>query len=429
MGVNGNWLNVTPTLVVGTEQLNPTDERAWQRDFQRFRKKAHPKIRDRHQLRETAVVRIPAEAGDGYFQLALCLGDKKKPLCSSPFFRVLSTSTSPSSIRGASLSTLPLELGAMALSTYANSTVGTAVSAVTSPFQSQVQQYMPNFWTRKAASAAYGATGAESKVDSTIGDAQGRYEAARDQTFTVAERVEVALEEGPRTPYPINFITSCKGGTSSQVEQFSLPQKNLSVPSNIPLKLHGHYFGWARPFQKSKQKSAPTDNPWAQVTIFATLVDHSQLARVDVKQASKKTFTLRVIEFSEESPFVHPNVEVQVMGFIRQDEPAQQAKLEEGLQAGQGAAAEASMLAEVNDVSMAQGILDHPSWAPDAIEREAAKDGKNGRLEKIKKGYADTRMAAQRQIDRVPFNKVGVRVPGDVVRDKNVILNGFYVIR
>jgi hypothetical protein len=191
----------------------------------------------------------------------------------------------------------------MALSTYANSTVGTAVSAVTSPFQSQVQQYMPNFWTRKAASAAYGATGAESKVDSTIGDAQGRYEAARDQTFTVAERVEVALEEGPRTPYPINFIASYKGGTSSQVEQFSLPQMNLSVPSNIPLKLHGHYFGWARPFQKSKQKSAPTDNPWAQVTIFATLVDHSQLARVDVKQASKKTFTLRVIEFSEESPF------------------------------------------------------------------------------------------------------------------------------
>jgi hypothetical protein len=61
IGRNGSWLNVTPTVAVGTEQLSPTDERAWQRDFQKFRKKAPAKIRDRHQLRETAVVRIPAE--------------------------------------------------------------------------------------------------------------------------------------------------------------------------------------------------------------------------------------------------------------------------------------------------------------------------------------------------------------------------------
>ena len=428
MGVNGNWLNVTPTLAIGTEQLNPTDERAWQRDFQKFRKKAHPKIRDRHQLRETAVIRIPAEAGDGYFQLALCLGDKKKPLCCSPSFRVLSTSTSPSSVRGAGLSTLPFELGAMALSTYANSTVGTAVSAVASPFQSQVQQYMPNFWTRKAASAAYEVTGAESRLASVLGGAQGRYEESQDQSFTVAERVEVALEEGPKSPYPISFVAGCEGHNTSGVENFNLPQMNLSVPDNTSLKLHGHYFGWARPFQKSKQKSA-TDSPWIQVTVSVTLVDHTQLARVDIKQANKKIFTLRVIESSEENPFSHPSVEIRVMGFIRPDEPAQQAKLEEGLQAGQEAAAEASMLAEVNDVSMAQGILDHPSWAPDATEREMAKDGKTRRLDKMKKGYTDSRMAAQNQIDKVPFNKVGIRAPGDVTKDRNVLLSGFYVMR
>lgn len=61
LGRNDNWLNDTPTVAVGTEQLNPTDERAWQRDFQNFQKKAPTKIRDRHQLRETAVIRIPAE--------------------------------------------------------------------------------------------------------------------------------------------------------------------------------------------------------------------------------------------------------------------------------------------------------------------------------------------------------------------------------
>lgn len=84
MGRNANWLNVTPTVAVGTEQLNPTDERAWQRDFQKFQRKAPAKIRGRHQLRETAVVHIPAEAGDGYFQIVLCTLDKKKNFLYQP---------------------------------------------------------------------------------------------------------------------------------------------------------------------------------------------------------------------------------------------------------------------------------------------------------------------------------------------------------
>jgi hypothetical protein len=214
MGRNGNWLNVTPTLAVGSEQLNPTDERAWQRDFQKFRKKAPTKIRDRHLLRQTAVVRIPAEAGDGYFQLVLCTGDKKKVLCTSPAFRVLSTSTSPSSIRGASLSTLPFEFGAMVLSIYGKSTVGTAASVASSPFQSQVQQYLPSFWTRMTASAAYDVSGMQKKFDSAAGDAEGRYEKALEDSLAVAEKEELALEEGPKAPYPINFVAQCETATN-----------------------------------------------------------------------------------------------------------------------------------------------------------------------------------------------------------------------
>lgn len=214
MGRNENWLNVTPTLAIGTEQVNPMDERAWQRDLRNFQKKAPSKIRDRHHLRETAVVRIPAEAGDGYFQLVLCTVDKKKVLCTSPAFRVLSASTSPSSIRGASLSTLPFELGAMALTTYGKSTVGAAVSVATSPFQSQVHQYMPSFWTRKAAFAAYEVSGAQKRIDSTAGDAQSRYEQALGESFAVTEKEEVALEEGPTGPYPISFVAENETGTS-----------------------------------------------------------------------------------------------------------------------------------------------------------------------------------------------------------------------
>jgi hypothetical protein len=215
VGVTGSWLNVTPTVAVGTEQLIPTDERAWQRDFQTFRKKAPSRIRDRHQLRETAVVRIPAEAGDGYFQLVLCTGDKKKVLCTSPAFRVLSTSTQPSSIRGASLSSLPFELGAMALAIYGRSTVGSTVSILTSPCENAIQQYLPSFWTRKAAGAAYQLSGAEKRIDGTAADAQRIYERARDEALTIAEDEALALEEGPKHPYPITFIAGCKAVENS----------------------------------------------------------------------------------------------------------------------------------------------------------------------------------------------------------------------
>ncbi len=193
MGRNGNWLNVTPSAKVTPEQLNPDNERAWQRDISRFRGNADRHVRD-HLLRETVVARIPAEAGDGYFQLVLCLGDKKKVLCPSPVFRVLSTSISPHSIKGASLSTLPLELGAMALGTYAKNTVGNLVSPLTSAMQSQVQSYMPSSSTREAVAVVYDITGASKKVKSTVGNVDGRYGQVREGSYAIVGGQEISLE-------------------------------------------------------------------------------------------------------------------------------------------------------------------------------------------------------------------------------------------
>jgi hypothetical protein len=117
------------------------------------------------------------------------------------------------------------------------------------------------------------------------------------------------------------------------------------------------------------------------------------------------------------------------MGFLRPDEPNQQAKMEEGLEAGNEAALEASMLTEVDDVSMARQYLDHPMWTADAKERELAQGSKMKRLDKMKKGYASSRAAVQNQIDRVPLGTLGLRGPGDSARDKAVVENGFYVVR
>ena len=435
MGRHESWLNVTPTVAARADQLEPDDERAWQRDFEKFRKKVRKHSRESHILRETDVVHIPAEAGDGYFQLVMCLGDgkKKKVLCPSPVFRLLSTSVSPSSIKGASLSTLPLELGAMALSIQARATVGSAVSVAASPFSSQVQQYMPSWFTRKATSAALGVTGVEKRLNSMVGATNTPYDQERDGPFVTPESMELALEQGPIPPYPIRFAAQCQSSTSmnTEAEQLDIPIINLAgVPDNVSPHLHGYYFGWSRVVsKKEKGKSAEVEYSWCQVIISALRIDLSQLARVNISQVDKKNITISFISDFEDPPPDGTRLEIQVMGFIRPDEPLQRANMDQGLQAGDEAAVEAAMFSEVNDISMAQQFLDHPFWAPDAASRAKARGEEVGKLDKVKSGFANTKMAAQRQIDRVPFAKVGMRAPGDKMKDKGVVMSGFYVQR
>ena len=421
MGIKGNWLDVTPTMAVGPDQLRATDERAWQRDLAQFQKKAKPEIRERHRLRETVILRIPAEAGDGYFQVVMCMGDNKKVLCHSPVFRLLSTSTSPNSIKGASLSTLPLELGAMVLSTYGRSTVGTAISPITSVVQNSVGRYMPGFWTRKVASIAYGASGVEGKVDNTISDANSRYDQTRDLEYTIAGPDETTLDQGPKSPYPIRFVGRSQPGEYGDHEESNIPSLTLGgVDDKVMERLHGFYFGWARLLESP----ISDENPWYQAIISSLPIDTTQLARANFKEASKRTITLHLI--TDADPFSSNLLfEVQILGFIRPDEPVQRATLAKGLRAGDEDAAEAAMLSEVNDLQMAQAYLDHPAWAPEITTREKEQ---MTRMEKVKTGYANTRAKAQKHIDRVPIHKLGIRAPIDAMKDKTVV-NGFYIVR
>jgi hypothetical protein len=113
------------------------------------------------------------------------------------------------------------------------------------------------------------------------------------------------------------------------------------------------------------------------------------------------------------------------MGFIRPDEPVQRAKLFKGLLARDEAAAEAAMLSEVEDVSIVQTFLDHPSWSPDSMDQVE----KTTRLDKARMTFANTPTAAQKQINRVPLHKLGIRSPQDNARDKMIITNGFFIPR
>lgn len=409
VGATGSWLNVTPSMQISAEQLNPSDERAWQRDIAKFRKKAKPeKIREKHQLRETVVLRIPAEAGDGYFAVVLCTGDKKK-LCSSPSFRLLSTSTSMHSIRGASLSTLPLELGAMAVNIYATNTIRTIAGPVTSSIQNQVSQFIPSNTQKaleKASSTAYDVSGGKKRVDAYVQSSNDQYEQRLQDSYAPSNYSDVPLDQGPQPPYPIPF--TCTSEPVPPIESSSLPTTTLTgVPDYITHQLHGHYFAWVRSIPQKSQDVEAED--WQQALFSALPPSSTQIARANFVAANKRTLTVRLVD-PYSSPLPQSRISVLVLGFLRpptQLPPSTQA-----------ASDEAILLEEANDIAFAQGVLDHPAFSPEAVEQGKEKPG-------MKKKYADMRT----QIDRVPLHKLGVRTDSDKMKERGIVVGGFYILR
>jgi len=429
IGRNGNWLNVTPSTAVVTEQLNQNDERAWQRDIGHFRKRVDRKIRDSHLLRETAVVRIPVEAGDGYFQLVLCRGDKEKVLCPSPVFRVISTSSSLSSVRGASLSTLPFEIGAMVLSGHVKNTIGNVLSPVTSTILNQVQPYMPSTKDREAASVAYNVSGTSERVNSTVSNANSQYSQARDQSYMTAAGDD-NVQDGPRQPYPIRF--SARGEVSQNEDQFNIPSTTLlGIPENVSLQLRGYYFGWVRLGLHKRDPSTPiipNENPWVQAVISAIPPNAAELARANITHANRKIIKLYLVNEFDALLFDRISFDIQVLGFIRADTHVpllQSNEKRKEIEIMQEQSEEQEMIALVNDMNFAQAILDQPAWGPEPPKAEEKKKI----VERATSGYADVRLKAQRQIDKVPLHKIGVRMQVDRIKENAVVANGFYIIR
>ncbi|KAF4624497.1 hypothetical protein G7Y89_g13678 [Cudoniella acicularis] len=394
-GQNGSWIDVTPTISIGSDLLNPSDERAWQRDINSFRKRTSAKIRERHRLRETVVVRIPAQAGDGYFQLVLCLGQKKKVLCTSPTFRLMSLSTNPSSIKGASLSTLPLEIGALALSTYAMKTAGAVTAPARALAHNQVQKYVPSWAVQKAVSLEVHNSGLQDRVKSTLSDGNSLYEQHRAGSFMVVGGAEVSFEDGPTAPYPIHFTSRSGPGMGKEAEMSNFPVVTLGrVPNHISLQLYGYYFGWCRFKSDDKETSVSDEDGLEQVVLSALLPDASQLHRANFVEANTKRFMLRIATELDETIFIDKACEIWILGFLRPDQPAQRANIAKGIEAGDAAAEEASTLAEINDISMIQAILDQPSWSFETVLEKRRLENSGG----VKAGYANARLAAQRHV-------------------------------
>ncbi|KAJ5605294.1 hypothetical protein N7510_010448 [Penicillium lagena] len=422
------WVDVTPSMPLRAGQVKPDDERAWQRDIKKFRKKAPSRSRDTHLLRETAVLRIPAEAGDGYYQLVLCQGPKKKVLANSPVFRVLSTSASPSSIRGASLSTLPLEVGAMVTGLYAQTAAQTVVAPVKSAIQSKVNPYRPSWVAQTAAKTAYSTTGIQDRMGEAFGPPPSATRRVQDNN-NPAENSEPALitiEDGPQDPFPMGFKARAQiGQMASPVASSDTPRLVLSkVPDWVLEQLRGYFFGWAR-FDISSAKDT-SFGPWCPVVLSVQTLDPLQAAGVNVAQIAKRVVMLRLLG---EVPLQTTKLEVRIMGFLRAGIPPPTGNTSQQLAEAQEAAAEAAMLADVYDASLVENTLVHPAWAPEKPSSRELPQRATGWKDRTREGYSNARVQGQRLVEQVPLHRLGVRSMTDEMREKQVATNGFYVVR
>lgn len=423
LGARSTWVDVTPAVKAMPDQLNPTDERAWQRDIKKFLKKAPKDIRS-HSVRETDILRIPCEADDGYLRVVLCTAEGKKVLCGSPIFRLASSSTDVSSIRGASLMTMPLEVGIKIASVVANNTVAATLSPVADTAKTIVsnkvtQVYQPSAVMQQAVTTAYNSSGIQDRID----NANEQYDRTRDASFNSIQndtydaltRPDVIGEEsGPLSPFPVRFRGKVVPGTGTSKAQLNMPTANLSgVDEEILLRYSGAYFGWAAvnlPTKLAAEKEISDD--WHEAVIFISPDPRGKRTVVQ-----KNMVRVYLIHDFKSNMFFDAKLSVMLMGFLR---------LVEVPDPDQDLDIDAQLFDFYKDIAVTTTSLARSNWKAEAtLERvESAASSRS-----ITERYVDFRQNTQKQVDRVPIHRLGIRTESIGLKDRLVGNGGVWVPR
>lgn len=420
IGSKSAWINVTPTLDATAHSLPPTDERAWQRDIEKFLRKARKDVRN-HRPRETNVIRIPAEAQDGYFRIVLCAGEKSKVLCPSPIFRLASTSTASSSIRGASLSTLPVEMGIKIGQLAGKTAALNAVAPVAGTVAASVKQmlpYQPSGVVKEVASTAIDVSKKtfEGTDDQYRHSRQSKIDQLTTEQLLSHEHDELARprmigdDPGPSAPFPFRFSSKVIPGSGSSRAIFGMPTANLAtMPEEVRLRLSGTYMGWAS-IAPSKNLDMPSDvlSVWHQAIItIAPLPDStaSVVLRKDVR--------VYILADFDSLSFVSAVLSLIIMAPVR-PLPLQPIDVE------------SQLFSITQDIAITQASLSREAWsAEDTLSRIKTDKSNRSLTERL----VDVRTAGQKQVDRVPVHRLGVRTDSLGVRDRLVGRGGVCVKR
>lgn len=439
-GGKTSWIDVTPTHAAGPGDVPPTDERAWQRDIKSFYKKAQGKER-KHLARETCILRIPCEADDGYLRVVLCTGEGgKKILCPSPVFRLASTSTSMGSIKGAGLSSLPLELGLKVGGWVAKAHASSAVQSFTSPITGALQQYEPGFMEKEAMKLGYDATVA-GRVDQMeevhLQEREREYDFSDYQdelgnTVAGAE-IESELENiTPEAPFPIRFTAILKAKqTGSGDANVGAEYSVTGVSEDLLLKHEGRFSGWLQP-SGSKEKTGG----W----LPALLVFHRERHKVTHR---KIVDLLPLVVDSEDSVIKlealkdGSKAEILLMAYLgpNGDESILSSPTS-SVNSPTSPKTPATPQVELTAVELEEqrgtdivttlSLLALPAFAHEHAT-EQIQSRKSDR--KLTEKFSDIRMSGQKRYDAIPAHRLGVRTEGQKLRDQLVGKGGLYIKR
>ena len=406
-----NWIDVTPATVASAKDVSEQTERGWQRDMERFRRKATRPVRS-HVPRETHIIRIPAAAQDGYFRLVLCKGDRNggtgKVLCCGPVFRLASTSRDASVLRGASFLTLPIEIGVKVASVYANNTVGRVVAPVTAAAGAAgtavqnaagevAKNVVPNEKARKIAAMVYYAAGVEDKAE----EYEDRYHTIRDARYDPLHDWEghavIGADQGPEAPYPIKFEGAVAKGSGNAMAQMGILTASLSdVRDDVKMRMKGVFFGWGSVLTKKGLTGVGHD--WHVV-----IVNIGPAANSTPSVVAKPSVTVCFTHSLDDASIVDAKVKVVVMGFLHKQLTRQELADSDLV---------LSMTAKDMDISTAS--LSREGWGPEEalniIKRKKAERGLGDR-------YTDVRTTVQTSFDKVPLHAAGIRTAGAAMRD------------
>lgn len=420
-GVKSAWINVTPTVTGRPEDLPKNDERAWQRDIEKFLRKPSKAVRH-HRPLETNILRIPCSAEDGYFRVVLCSGERgKKSLCPSPIFRLVSTSTSMGSVRGASLSTLPLEVamkvGQFAARTAASNAVAPLAGTAAQTVQS-VLPWQPTGMAQMAATTAYDMSGVQGRVVS----ANDSYEEAQQRDIDqvtahfqqeLDHATEIGNDSGPDPPFPLQFSAKVVKGTGRSRAELGMPTANMSsVSDDALLKLSGTYCGWVS-FLPQKGLDLPIEllEDWHQAIITVAPITDGKAAVV-----LNKDVRAYLIQDFQNFDFFDAKLSIMVMGMIRSQTRITLGEVKE---------IEHQLMTMFRDIATVQASLSRPAWGADQTLKRIKSDRSNRSFsEKV----GDARQGLQRRTTD-QFYLAGVRTDSMAVRDQLVGNGGVSVRR
>lgn len=436
VGATADWLDVTPTVQVPETDVDVADERAWQRDIGRFMKK-YAKQNTGHVPRETLVIRLPVMVEDGYFRLVLCTGGvssssstttttaaketgkygppvrKRKVLCSSPIFRVASVSTDPSILRGASLKTLPLELGVRVGSTFTVNKIMGFVSPVATKIQGRLEKLQPSQSVTMTATTAYGASGLQERFDASA----AQYDQTKHTIYDIFGPIQegdninldiVGSDEGPESPYPLKFSGKVGRGTGARINMMGLPTANIEGASDdIKLRLRGVYMGWVCITTNARDLDSSISRDWHEAIISAGPSRNPVPSVV-----AENVIAVHIIHDFGAHKLFSGKLDIIVMGFLRPvDIKLNREEME---------------VAISKDIQITLSSLSRHKWGHDMARREL---GTLNESKTFSDKYVSARQQLQRRADSVPLHWAGVRTSGAELRDRAIGQGGYWVSR